>query len=106
MFGSVSKKQELFDETHVEWFGVRIRRIERAWTIIHLNGETIQCFEQIIHVIHNKIDQIGFERFIWRSRLWLHRSSLRQASALLRRAASQCRRIAALDALLALALCI
>ena len=38
--------------------------LEYARTVVHLHGEAIQCFEQVIHIIHNKIDEADFQGFI------------------------------------------
>ena len=53
------QQQELVDETHIERFGCGVDGVERARTIVHLNGEAIQRFKQVVYIIDDKIDQLG-----------------------------------------------
>jgi hypothetical protein len=57
----------LLDEAHVEGDGFHPRSVDRARSVIHLDGETIQSLQQILQIVCNKIDQVDFKSLVCRS---------------------------------------
>ena len=54
----------MLDEVDVKFLNFDIFRVERAWTILHLHGETVEMLQQIFGVVGDEVDQVDCQGFI------------------------------------------